>query len=457
MERTPGTKRSSRNAQSLPDCLRQFLTPSVWKQAQHGLPKPRKDTRWSFHSLILVLVAMTWSLGESAPERFAMARGIVAICQPKRRRAGQTAQGFQKALIRLPMRPLVALAAALRQRLIVLLGNDLVQHGFIPLGCDGSRLECPRNDELLGRMGKAGKDDSAPSLWVTAVVHLTTGVPWSWWLGKGNASERYHLRQLLPTLPPWALVVADAGYNGYDLASAIMVSGASFLIRMSSKVDLLVDHATDPTRFGQGDVLYWPKQAQKKGLPPLRLRLIRVRGRRKLNGTRRRVDIWLLTNVGRDRMSITQAAGFYRLRWENEGLFRTYKRTLSKVRLVGRTVRAVHREAYGSLLACQLLLAQGAWAQRQYREARSMVISPCSARQTLLVIRDELKAAMRPKRRMTYLERLGRCARDRRERSSAKQKREWPRRTPHKPPKPPRLLTMNEKEKALFSQMNAQV
>jgi hypothetical protein len=453
MERTPSAKRWTRQAQSLPDCLRQFLTPSVWKQAQHGLRKPRKDARWTFHHLVLVLLAMTWSLGESAPERFEMARGIVAICRPKRQRAGQTVQGFHKALIRLPMRPLVALAAAVRQRLIVLFGDDLVQHGFIPLGCDGSRLECARNDELLARMGKAGKEDSAPSLWVTAVVHLTTGVLWSWWLGKGNASERYHLQRLLPTLPKRALIVADAGYNGYDLATAILASGASFLIRMSSKVDLFVDRPTDPSRFEQGIVRYWPHQARKKNLPPLRLRLIRVRGRRK-KGKQRQVDVWLLTNVGTDRMSIAQASSFYRLRWENEGLFRTYKRTLSKVRLMGRTVRAVHREAYGSLLACQLLLAQGAWAQRQHRDGKSAEVSPCSARQAILVMRSELTAAMRPNRRMSYLKRMGQCGRDRRQRTSAKQKREWPRRTPHKPPKPPRLLTMNEKEKALFSRMN---
>jgi hypothetical protein len=455
MERTSGTKRLTRQAQSLPVCLRQFLTPAVWKQARRGLPEPRKDARWNFHHLVLVLVALTWSLGESTHERFAMARGIVAICRPRRRRAGRTAQGFHKALIRLPMRPLVALAAAVRLRLIVLLGDDLARGGFIPLGCDGSRLECPRNDELLARMGKAGKADSAPALWVTAVVHLTTGVPWSWWLGKGNASERGHLRRLLPTLPERALIVADAGYNGYDLAAAITASGASFLIRMSSKVDLFVDRPADPTRFEQGPVTYWPHQARKQGHPPLRLRLIRVRGRRKGDGERRRVDVWLLTDVDASRMSKTQAASFYRLRWENEGLFRTYKRTLSKVHLAGRTVRAVHREAYGSLLACQLLLAQGAWALRQARAAMPEDVSPCSARRAILVIRDELKAAIGPQRGMSYLARLGRCKRDRRERSSAKQKREWPRRTPHKPPKPPRLLTMNEKEKALFSRMNA--
>src|SRR4051812_25420117 len=94
--------------------LRQSLNPRVWKQARGGLKKTRLGARWDFHHHLPVLLAMTWSLGDSTPERFAMARGIVAIGRPKRRRAGHTALGFQKALCRLPMRPPVALAAALR-------------------------------------------------------------------------------------------------------------------------------------------------------------------------------------------------------------------------------------------------------------------------------------------------------------------------------------------------------
>jgi hypothetical protein len=454
MGRTQRAKRLPRHAQSLPACLRQFLTPAVWKQAQRSLIGPRRETRWIFHHLILVTLAMTWSVGESTPERFEMARGIVAICRPKRRRAGDTPQGFQKALIRLPMRPLVALAAALRQQIGKRLGDDLLVHGFIPLGCDGSRLECCRNDQLLARMGQANKPDSPPSLWVTALVHLTTGVPWSWRLGKGNASERTHLLKLIPTLPALALVIADAGFNGFDLASAILAANGSFLIRMSSKVRLFVDRPVDREQFEQGAVVYWPAEASRKKLPPLKVRLVRVRGRRLVKGQRRKVDVWLLTNLKPKQLSVAQAALFYRLRWENEGLFRTYKRTLMKVHLVGRTVRAVHREAYGSLLSCQLLLAQGAWALREHRGPNSAVV-PCSARQTLLAIRKELKAAMNSDRRKTYLERLRECARERRARTSNKQKREWPRRTPHKPPKPPQLLTMNDQQKALFSTLNA--
>src|SRR5262249_4849581 len=126
MARTPGTRRLPRQARSMASCLRQFLTPQVWKRARRGLSRPRKNARWDFHHLVLVLLAMTWSLGESTPARFEMARGIVAICRPKRRRAGRTARGFQKALCRLPLRPLVALAAALRGRLGALLGDDLL-------------------------------------------------------------------------------------------------------------------------------------------------------------------------------------------------------------------------------------------------------------------------------------------------------------------------------------------
>ena len=450
MRRTPPTKRPRRQARSLPDCLRQFLTPAVWKQARRHLPTPRRTPRWSFHHLVLVLLAMTWALGQSNPERFEMARGIVWLCRPKRRRAGRTAAGFQKAVARLPLRPLVALAAAVRGRMACVLAPSWRVAGFVPLGCDGSRLECPRTDELGARLGRAAQSASAPAVWVTALVHLTTGVPWSWRLGKGDASERDHLRRLVPTLPADALVVTDAGFDGYDLAAALMAAPTSFLIRMSSKVHLLTEQPVRKGCFHDGPVLCWPRPARRANRPPLRLRLIALRPRRRPSG-KRPAEIWLLTHVcDPGRLSRDQAARFYRLRWENEGLFRTYKRTLGKVRLVGRTVRSVHREAYGSLLACQLLLAQGAWAMQQRRTAAAPAPPPCSARQALVVIRQELDAAPRPRRRGSFRERLGGCVRERRRRGRPKEKHAWPQRTPHKPPKPPRLRTLNEREKALI-------
>jgi hypothetical protein len=125
--------------------------------------------------------------------------------------------------------------------------------------------------------------------------------------------------------------------------------------------------------------------------------------------------------------------------WSIEGFFRTYKRTLAQVKPRSRTVRLVHREAEGALLATQLLLAQGASAVRPP--------AACSPRQVLRAIRDELHAC-RPRRRRGFGRRLAEARREQRERGSAKQKRAWPQRTPHKPPKPPHLLTLGEAEKA---------
>src|ERR1700745_2165991 len=162
---------------------------------------------------------MTWCCGDSEGERFASVRAFYVSCHQRRRRPGDSLQGFQMALARLPMRGLRALAAGLRQQLAQRWVDALRlgKGGYVPLACDGSRLECPRTEELQARLGEAGKNDSAPTIYVTALVLLPLGLLWSWRLGKGTASEHTHLRALLRTLPQRALLVADAFYQGYEL------------------------------------------------------------------------------------------------------------------------------------------------------------------------------------------------------------------------------------------------
>ena len=65
-------------------------------------------------------------------------------------------------------------------------------------------------------------------VWVTAFVHLGTGLLWSWCLGPGTADERLHLCQLLNTLPTQALIIADAAYMGYELAWEILRASDHF-------------------------------------------------------------------------------------------------------------------------------------------------------------------------------------------------------------------------------------
>jgi Transposase DDE domain len=431
---------------SLLDHVREFLTPSVWKQARQAVPRRRAVPRWDLQPLVLIMMAMTWAAGDSQLEKFETARGFYVACFAARKRPGKTLEGMQKALGRVPMRSFRALAAGVRQVIRARYADRLLVDGFEPMGCDGSRIECPRTAELEARLGQAGKTDAAPTLWVTAFVHLATGFLWSWQLGPGTAAEQVHLRQLLGTLSPQALIVCDAAYMGYELVCAITGSGRSFLFRMSSKVHLFTLEKVTLKDWTEGPVLYWPKYAQESGAAPLPCRLIRVPAKGQVKH-----DVWLLTDVlDPARLSAATAAKFYRWRWRNEGVFRIYKRTINKMKLASRTVRLVHREAELSLLATQILLAHADLALRPATKAAAgaPVVSP---RKVLIEIRREMKGAAQ-RRERSYRDRLRGCRADDRKQTSPKASREWPRRKPHKPPKPPILHTLNEEQKTLLNQ-----
>ncbi len=423
--------------------LASFLTPAVWRGAHQAWRSRHAPSRWGLQPLVLVLLLMTWSTGDSQGERFETARAFYVVTHSRDKRPGRSLQGFEKALARVPTPVLRALAVALRRVLSRQLLAGLSVAGFVPVGCDGSRLECPRSAELEQRLQPAGKDDAAPTLWVTALVLLPCGLLWAWCLGPGTASEQAHALRLLSALPAHALFVADAGYLGYALFAGLEQAQVPFLVRLSSRAYLYTQQQVPLERFQQGLVDYWPQWAQDQGLPPIRARLVRVRGQK--------ADVWLLTNVlDRQRLNRGQASQLYRWRWGNEGLFRTYKRTLGKVKLGSRTLRLVHREAEVSLLAVQLLLAQAVGVRGRGQQA---VVVRDSPREMLLQIRGEVLLTvgqqLGPRQRRVYLQRLrqARCAA--RVRTSAKARRAWPRRKEHKPPKPPKLRVMPASVKAL--------
>jgi hypothetical protein len=275
---------------------------------------------------------------------------------------------------------------------------------------------------------------------VTALVHLRTGLLWAWRLGQGSASELVHLKHLLGVLPPLALLVADAAYLDHALYVALRAP-RSFLIRMSSRAYLYVTKDVPLPRWKEGVVYYWRQHVQERGGEPLQLRLLRIPGRK--------VDVWLLTNVlDKKRLGRKLAGQLYRWRWRKEGLFRTYKRIVNKVKLSSRSVRLVHRQAESSLLAVQLLLAQGLQAVRRGQGGEFMA---CSARKVLVAMRQEIVRVigqgLGPRQWQDYQRRLEQATVEQRQRTSKKERRVWPRRTPHKPPKPPRMRVLTEEEK----------
>jgi hypothetical protein len=430
-------------AKSLIDSMREFLTSALFRQVRKAAFR-RKMPRWDLHPLLYILLISTWCCGDSLPERFEAARAFYVVSCPKRKRPGTSFAGFDKAISKLPISLLRATAAALRGRIAVLFGDRMKVGEFVPLGCDGTRQECPRTEELERRLGTFGKDGSPPMLWNTSIVHLRLGFPWCWRFGKGGkASERHHLLLMLKWLPKCTLLVADAGYVGYDVARALIAKNVLFLIRMSSGATFYTDkEGMQPAAWSEGIVYYWPKMMENQGKPPIRGRLIRVRSRRQ------NTDVWLFTNIeDRQKLSREMAGQFYRWRWENEGFFRTYKRTLKMLKLTCRTVRLVHREAEASMLATQLLLVQGALAMPKATSADKLP-AMCSPRKVLLEIRREMTGRIPPRQPISI--RLVRTIREHRLRTTPKQKREWPRRKTHKSPKPPIILTLNKEQKTFI-------
>jgi hypothetical protein len=423
---------------SFPQALHQFLTPQVLKQGHQAWQTNHHHCSWSLKTILWVLLFMTWGKGDALAERFLAARAYFVSRHQHERRPGATWEGFQQALRRLPIPVFRALAAGLRTELGRSWLDQLRIGGWLPIGCDGSRLECPRTEQLQKRLGEAGKDDSAPMIYLSTLVLLPLGLLWAWRLDKGTGSEHRHLQQMLPTLPERSLLVADAGYVSYRLYRSLQDAGHGFLIRMSSRAYLLTAQQTPLARWREGWVYYWPTEAQKKDEPPIEARLLRVRGKG-------RTDVWLLTNLDRPTLSRRTAAQIYRWRWRNEGLFRTYKRTLQKIKLQHRTPALIFREAEGSLMALQLLLAL---AVQKMQQEGTAVASPRAA---LLRIRGAMErgtATLGPRQRAQYERALAAIHGDFPNRRSSKTRRPWPRRKPHKAPKPPNLRILTDKQKA---------
>jgi len=425
---------------TLPACGTHWLTAQVWKQAQQGHAPRKASSRWRRHALVTVLLLMTWASGDSEAERFATARAVYVACHQHDKRPGKTLQGFHQALAQVPRPVLHALFAAVRGCLRRVWHRGWRCFGFVVVACDGSRQECPRSAELEKRLGCCGKKHSAPMLFMTTLVLLPAALLWAWQVGPGTASEHTHLLQMLPLLPRHTLLVADAFYQGYDLYQAIVQAKASFLVRVSSKAQLYLDHRRPLARFREGLVWYWPEKMQEQGRPPLRLRLLRVRGKQ-------RKDVWLLTNVlDAARLGWREAALLYRWRWHTEGVFRTYKRTLPKVKLWSRTEALVYREAEVSLLALQLLLAQGATRRRQDGAPTILRGSP---RRELLRTRGAMTTVigtrLGPRQRQAYQRQLA-CVQA--GSGGRKVRRKWPRRKDPKAPKPPKIRVLPWRLKA---------
>jgi hypothetical protein len=252
-------------------------------------------------------------------------------------------------------------------------------------------------------------------MWLTLLWHVGTGLPWAWRTGPSDSSERGHLEEMLARLPQNSLIIADAGFVGYDFWKTILNARHHFVVRVGANVRLIRESGY--ARQHDHTVYLWPDAAAKKKQPPLVLRLIVLQDGKH--------PVYLVTNLTKSQLSDRQAGTIYAARWGIELYFRTFKQTFGCRKLRSRSADNASLELDWSLLGlwCLCLLGQ--------RELVENGEDPTwlSAAATIRAFQSTLREyRVRPESREESLwERLRIAMLDDYQRNSSKTSRDYPR------------------------------
>ena len=315
------------------------------------------NTKWALVPLVTMALCWAWGDEDGLQERFRSGLNILARLY-RRYEWGGTYQGFLKILHVWSDRLRTLVMARLRQRMDSLIDHAGRIHGWIVMAVDGTRVEVPRTNANLSHFSRRAKRrkssrrkstsrrtkrlPAAPQVWLTVMWHVGLGLLWDWRQGPTGASERAHLAEMIPALPAGSLLVADAGFQGYDYWKSLLDQGHSFVIRVAGQVRLL--RGLGWARRHKNIVYLWPDQKRRRGEPPLVLRLLEFHDGRR--------SWWLVTNVlDPQRLSARAAQDIYRRRWGVEIFIRGFKQTFGRDKLRSHAPQNVELELDWSLVA----------------------------------------------------------------------------------------------------------
>lgn len=311
--------------------------------------------RWCERYIAIVMVLISWSCAATLSDRFEQSRRSLAQMFAGRKRPGKTYQGLIEAVLHRGQ----ALLEKVKRHLQAQVSQVACEHWrfkgrFVPIGADGSKVECPKTAGNELAFGCAGKNRSVPQQFLTTLIHLTTGLVWDFVVGSGLSSERDHLLQMLANLPVDALIVADAGFTGFAFLRWIMLSGRHVLIRAGSNVRLLrkLGFAIEE----RGSTVYlWPQEHQQDH-PPLVLRLIVL-----TDGRNRQMHL-LSSVLDKQQLSEAEVSQLYTMRWGVELYYRALKQTLRRRKLCGGSPLVARAELNWSMIGLWLLTLMGSGA-----------------------------------------------------------------------------------------------
>jgi hypothetical protein len=389
--------------------------------------------KWSAQRVFWMAMLMVWSADQTLQTRFEEAREVLRALYPKWP-LGKTYTGWYEAQLKWiePLQP--ALKKRLRQQIEAQAGRHWLREGWCAFAVDGSRVECPRTLANEEELKCAGREKTGPQLFVTTLLHMGTGLPWDFRIGPGTASERRHLEDMAADLPKNALVVADAGFTGYDLYRRLLKGKQNFLIRVGSNVHLLRELGYFE-REGPDLVYLWPEKNWHE--PPVVLRLIvRRHGKQTMH---------LVTNV-LDRKSLPdRSVGIlYEMRWGVEVFFRSFKQTLAKKKMLSHSPEAARCELTWALF--------GLWLLQCLSVGNILIRKGDPLRWSAARARDRVRKSMRKALKGRCKDRqlakdLAQTVKDNYERLRSKKARNWPHKKKEKPPGAPKIQSANAEQK----------
>lgn len=340
-------------------------------------------------------------------------------------RLGESYGGFIAALTKQSEILVSALKQRFQRQMRRLAGPRWLCRGWFVLAGDGTRIETPHTLANETGLGCAGREKSAPQVFLTSLWHMGLRLPWDFRTGPGTDSERRHLAEMLCGLPPDTLIAADAGFCGYQLCRAMLEQRIHFLLRVGGNVTLLTELGYAIEQRGN-TVYLWPEKHRNQ--PPLVLRLIKL--------SRGKQTVYLVTSVlDAEELSDEDAAHFYELRWGIEVGYRSYKQTLNRRRMLSRTPTNCLIESQWTMLG---LWSLGLLCVTQQRAAEPRIWSPAKARD---VVRRVLRRTGRRCRSGDVDRELHRAVYDQYVRHHPKTARNYPRKKQEKPPGPPQIKT----------------
>jgi hypothetical protein len=409
------------------DAIGQFI---CWRR----LPQVQgRNLRWTTPLLVCVALLMAWDGASALKDRFHNARTAARGMFPKARSPGKTYQGFLKALWPLHERLLSALCLLLQTAVMEVAAGYWKCGRWAVFAVDGSRVECPMTAENEQAFGCAGKAGTTPQQFLTMLLHLGTGLPWAFRRAGARGSERDHLLEMLPQLPPGAMLLADAGFTGYELLSSLSQAGHPFLIRVGSNVRLLRKLGFD-LQETESTVYLWPEGRREQA--PLVLRLITL-----VDGHNRRMH--LLSNVHEPQtLGDAEAAELYRRRWGVEVYYRSLKQTLARRKMRSGAPQNAEMEldwAVAGLWLLGLMSLRAIIAAGKDPQQWSVAAS-------LRVVRQAMSEPRRQGRRLPLLRQLALALLDGYARHAPKKARHYPRKKKETPPGDPKLQDATQTE-----------